>query len=110
VGEDRTRSELEVPVLLVVDRKTGDVGRLEVGRALDARGCGALDRLRNRAGEHRLGGAGDVLEQDVAARDQGCDDQLDLLALAVDDRLDVVEEPFRQGRAPRETIGLLYAS
>ena len=37
VGEDRAGAELEVARLLVVDREPGDVGRLQVGRALDAR-------------------------------------------------------------------------
>ena len=36
VREDRPGPELEVARLLVVDREPGDVGRLQVGRALDA--------------------------------------------------------------------------
>ena len=32
-------AELELPLLLVVDREPRDVGGLQVGRALDARGC-----------------------------------------------------------------------
>jgi hypothetical protein len=45
--------------------------------------------------EHRLGGAGDVLEEHVPVADQRGQDELDLLALPVDDGLDVVEEPRR---------------
>ena len=67
VREDRTGPELELPRLLVVDREAGDVGRLEVGRALDARKLGPVDRLRDRAREDRLRGPGHVLEQHVAA-------------------------------------------
>ena len=85
-------AELELALLLVVDREAGDVGRLQVRRALDARRRRALDRLRDRAGEDGLRGAGDVLEEHVAAADQRGDDELDLLALAVDDGLDVVDE------------------
>ena len=56
--------------------------------------CAPSDRLRDRAREHRLRRAGDVLEERVAAAHEGRDDELDLLALAVDDGLDVVEEPL----------------
>ena len=37
VREDRARAGIEVARLLVEDREAGDVGRLQVGRALDAR-------------------------------------------------------------------------
>ncbi len=59
--------ELELARLLVVDREPGDVGRLQIRRALDARELRAVDRLRDRAREDRLRRAGDVLEQDVPA-------------------------------------------
>ncbi len=36
VREDRSRPELEVALLLIEDRRAGHVGRLEIGRALDA--------------------------------------------------------------------------
>ena len=55
----------------------------------------ALDRLRDRPGEHRLRRARHVLEQHVASADEGGDDERDLVALAVHDRLDVVEQPAR---------------
>ena len=93
VREDRAGPELELARLLVEDRQTGDVGRLEVGRALDAREASAPSTdWRDRAGEDRLRGAGDVLEQDVAAGDERRDDERDLLGLADDDALDVREE------------------
>ena len=93
VREDRPRAELEVPRLLVEDGEPGHVGRLQVRRALDALRHGALDAPRDRPGEHGLRGAGHVLEQDVpVARERG-QDELDLVALPVDDRLDVVDEP-----------------
>ncbi len=56
--------------------------------------CAPLDRAGDRAREHRLRRAGDVLEQRVAAAHERGDDELDLLPLAVHDRLDVVEEPL----------------
>ncbi len=104
VGEDRAGAELEVPLALVEDREAGDVGRLQVGRALDARRLDAVDRLRDRARENRLRGAGDVFEQDVASAQERRQDELDPVALAVHDRLDVVEEPLRERDRPRERI------
>ena len=95
VREDRAGPELEVALTLVVDREPGDVGRLQVRRALDPRRLDAVDRLRDRARQDRLGRAGHVLQQDVAAAEQRREDELDPVALAVDDGLDVVEEPLR---------------
>ena len=106
VREDRPRPELEVARLLVEDGHAGDVGRLQVGRALDPRDRDAVDAAADRAGEHRLRGAGHVLEQHVAAAHQRGEDELDLLALAVDDRLDVVEQPRRDVDRGREPVGL----
>jgi hypothetical protein len=45
----------------------------------------------------------------VAAAHQRGEDELDLLALAVDDRLDVVEQPRRDVDRRPEAIRLLYA-
>ena len=84
--------ELELARLLVEDREPGHVGRLEIGRALDAREARAVDRLRERAGEDRLRRAGHVLEQNVAAGDERGEDERDLLVLADDDALDVFEQ------------------
>ena len=44
-------------VLRVPDREPGDVGRLQVRRALDPRDGRALDRAAERPRQHRLGGA-----------------------------------------------------
>ena len=52
----------------------------------------ALDLRRERAREHRLGGARDVLEQDVTGRGEGRDDERDLVVLAKHDLLDVGDE------------------
>jgi hypothetical protein len=49
-------------------------------------------RLRDRPGQHSLGCARHILEQHVASADEGRDDERDLLALPVHDRLDVVEQ------------------
>ncbi len=56
----------------------------------------------DRAREHRLGRPGDVLEEHVAAARERGEDELDLLALAVDDRLDVVREALRERRRAPE--------
>ena len=86
--------------------RPGDVGRLQVGRALDAVRGRALDAPRDRAGEHGLRRARDVLEQDVAAAHEGGQDELDLVPFAVDDGLDVVEEDPRDlGRSRDELMG-----
>ena len=92
VREDRPRPELEVALLLVKDRQAGHVGGLQVRRALDAARLRAFDRAGDRACEHRLRGAGDVLEKYMPAAHERADDELDLLALAVHDGFDVVEE------------------
>ena len=92
VREDRPGPELEVARLLVVDREPGDVGRLQVGRALDARADRAFDALRDRAREHGLRRAGNVLEEHVAARRERGEHEPDLLALPVDDGLHVREQ------------------
>ena len=93
VREDRPRAELEVADPLVVDREPRDVGRLQVGRALDTRPDRALDRLRDGAREHRLRRARDVLEEDVPVARERRQNEADLVALAVHDRLDVREQP-----------------
>ena len=92
VREDRPGPELEVARLLVVDREPGDVGRLKVRRALDACADRTFDALGDRAREHGLRRAGDVLEEHVAARRERGEHEPDLLALPVDDRLDVREQ------------------
>jgi hypothetical protein len=109
VGEDRPRPELEVPHLLVEDREASDVGGLQVRRALDPRRHRLLDGLRDCAREDRLGGSGHVLEQDVALADQRREDEPDLLALAPDRDLYVVEKALRAPRRAFE-LGLRLSS
>ena len=54
------------------------------------------------AGEHGLGRAGNVLEEHMAPTQHRGEDELDLLALAVHDRLDVVREALcERRRAPQ---------
>ncbi len=91
---------------LVEDGETRHVGRLEVGRALDALRDRSLDAACDRAREHRLGRSGHVLEEHVAVARERRQDELDLVALAVDDGLDVVDEPIRDGPGALEALGL----
>ena len=83
VGEHRAGPELEVALLLVEDREPGDVGRLQIGRALDAGELHAFDRARDRACEDRLRRSGHVLEQHVPLTGERRDDEADLGVLAV---------------------------
>jgi hypothetical protein len=70
VREDRAAVELEGLLALVVDRDADDVGGQQVGRELDALEL-RVHRARQRLGQRRLAGAGEVFEQDVAAGEQG---------------------------------------
>ena len=97
VREHGARPELELALLLVVDGEAGDVGGLEVGRALDARGVRALDRLGDRAREDCLGRSGHVLEEHVVPAEERGEDEPDLLVLADDDALDVREQAVEEG-------------
>ena len=83
LGEDRAGTEEERAVGGAVDRAAEDVGRQEVGRELDAGERGA-ERARERLRQRRLAGAGDVLEQDVPAGEDGGEDALDGLVGAAD--------------------------
>ena len=106
VGEDRARAELEVPDALVVDRQAGDIGRLEIRRALDARADRALDRLGDGAREHGLRRARHVLEEHVAVAGERRQDEADLVALPVHDRLDVREQPVGDLDGLAQKVGL----
>ena len=101
IREHRTRPELEVAVALVEDGEPRDVRRLEIRRALDPLERGPLDAACNRSGEDGLGRAGHVFQEDMAAADEGRQDEPDLLGLAAHDGLDVVEQARRavRGRA-----------
>ncbi len=89
--------ELECALALVVHGQPRDVGRLQVGGALDASGGGAVDRARDRPRQHGLGRAGDVVQQDMSIGEERARDELDLLALAEHDALDVVQQRRRNG-------------
>src|SRR5438067_1837306 len=70
LGEDGHGVELERGGLLVEDGHAGDVGGEQVGGTLEALEGGA-DAAGQGAGEHGLGHAGDVLQQDVALAQVG---------------------------------------
>ena len=76
------------PCCLGDDVRADDVGRHEVGRELDARER-RVDRLGERAHEHRLAEAGHAFEQRVAAAEQAHEHALDDLFLADDHRADL---------------------
>jgi hypothetical protein len=97
VGEDRPRPELERALLLVEDRRPGDVAGEHVGRALHPV-RGGVDRLGDGPGQHRLAGAGHVLEEDVALAQDGDERQAHDLGLALDDCLDVLDDGLEGGR------------
>ena len=106
VGEDRAGPELEVPRPLVEDGKARHVRWLEIRRALDPLRDRTVDAAGDGAREHGLGRARHVLEQHVTvARERG-QDELDLVALAVDDRRDVVDEPVGDRPCALEALGL----
>src|SRR6202022_651272 len=85
VGEDRALADAERARLQVVDRRSDDVRRHQVGRELDPTVV-QREQASDRLGQQRLAYAGDTLEQDVALRDQGNGAEAHRLVLA-DDRL-----------------------
>ncbi len=103
VGEHRAAAEVEAALGLVVDETAGDVGGQQVRRELDA-APGALDGMGDRLGQRRLARAGHIVEEQVALAEHAHERQGDLVALALDHLLDVVE----QGVEPMaEPLGLL---
>ena len=62
---------------------------------------GRGDRARDRLGERRLADAGHVLDEEVAFGEQADEREPDLLALALDDALDVGEERVEERRRRR---------
>ena len=106
VREDRPWPELELPRPLVEHGEAGDVGGLQIGRALDPLWDRALDAPGDCPGENGLGRSGNVLEEDVAIACERRQDELDLVALAVDDGLDVVDEPIGDRARALEALGL----
>ena len=91
LGEDGAGVELEVARLLVEDARPRDVARQQVGRALQPAEP-AAERARQGLGEERLGRAGDVLQQEVPLGEQAGEHQLEHRPLAVDDRLELLED------------------
>jgi hypothetical protein len=92
VREHGPRLEHEVAAVGLVDAHADDVGRQHVGRELDALEA-AADRARERGGERRLADAGDVLDQQMAAREEPDDREPDDLWLTDEGPGDVVLEP-----------------
>lgn len=93
LGKNGSPSKLEFLRFLVIDRDASDVGGQQVGRALDPIE-GASARDGQRPDEDGLGDSGDVLEQDVAAGDEGGEGVLDDLRLVHDDGLDIIQDIF----------------
>jgi hypothetical protein len=92
-----TGDEVEAVLVGVPDARAGDVGRQQVGGGLDPVE-GPAERAGERAGERGLAAAGDVLDQRVAAGEQGARDQLDGAVPAVHDLLDVPDDPLGERR------------
>ena len=87
--EDRPGVELEGALVLVVDGHAGDVGGQQVGRELDP-GVAAADGVGQGPGQHRLAGAREVLQQDVALGQQAGQGEAYDVPLAEDGLLHVV--------------------
>jgi len=102
VGEEHVRehgsgAELELPRPLVVDRRTRDVRRHEVGRELHAAEPQA-HHTGERARHQGLREAGNVVDQDVTVREETEQDQLEHGALADHRSFDLPEDLPRQLR------------
>ena len=94
LGHDGTGPVLEATGLLVEDVDPGDVAGEEIGGELDALE-GAADRARDRLGQDRLADAGDILDEDVTAAEQGDEHEEHLVSLANDYSLDVIADQAR---------------
>jgi len=99
VGEDRAGDELEGALALVEDAGAGYVRRQEVRRALNAPEL-AADRRRDGPGEHRLPGAGKVLEEHMTTGHQAGSGEPHRVGLADDDALDVPLQPSEHPGRP----------
>ena len=91
VREDRAGAEVEVAVALVPDRGPRHVGGQEVGRELDAAEVEPA-RLCEGPRCERLREPGHVLEEHMAVGEEAEQDQLELLPLADDGALDLVQQ------------------
>ena len=94
-GDDRAGPDVERPGRRAVDLRAGQVGREQVGGELDPPER-EVERLGQGADGPGLGQAGDALDQDVPAGQQGDDQPLEQRALADDRGL----EPVDQAREP----------
>ena len=90
IREYRARAKLEPACLQIEDVRAQDVGRHQVRRELDALAVNAK-KPRDRAGHERLGRARYALQQNVAATNEGQQDQLDVFTLADDNTLCAIE-------------------
>src|SRR5271169_4608513 len=70
VGEDRAVAELKFARLGIVDADAKNVGREKVGSKLDALKA-AVERFGEGLGERGLAGAGNILDEKVAACEKG---------------------------------------
>src|SRR4051794_23347118 len=93
LGDYRAGSKLELAALLVEDRDTGDIGRQQVGRELDALKR-AADRARDRLRQHSLAGARYIFQQHMAFADQRDQHQLNRLTLADNYFFDIRGDPI----------------
>ena len=76
--------ELEAAGLALVDRDADDVGRQHVAGELDALEM-QPERAREHVGQRGLADARQVLDQEMAAREQAGEREADLRLLAEDD-------------------------
>ncbi len=67
----------------LVDADADEVGREQVGRELDPLPA-AVDRRRERLGEARLADTRDVLDEEMALREQAHHGEFDRIGLAVE--------------------------
>src|SRR3954452_15440763 len=95
VREDRAGAELKAGLALVEDVRADDVGRQQVGGALDAREL-QLHRARERPRERRLADAGQVLEQDVTLRGDANERLVEQLLANLDSAGQRVGDPARE--------------
>ena len=108
VGEDHLREnwarvELEAAAVALVDRHAEDVRRQHVARELDALELqpeGARQHVRQRGLAH----AGNVLDQQVAARQNAGERHADLRFLAEDDLTGGLDDARHRGNACRRQL------
>ena len=106
--EHGTGAELELVRRSVPHRDAEHIRRKEVGRELDAIRRGR-DRARQRLGEGRLADARDILDEEVTFGEEADEGERDLLALALDHALDVVQQRLEELGDLRE-VGSLRAT